>query len=333
MKNMRELINLMESVKAIPGLGESHVEEAETDAFGTGSEDMPNEAPSDLVSQALDMFSNLVNNSFVEPARALDMVKDHYTENGATDDDLACIEDAIMDHHGVDVVDDEPSDGMTDAEADADVLASAGWGTDEDYGDFGNDEFEESVDLNNGYNDVKQADGEDFFPNGADSPVVKTVGPSGARQGDNPEQKKMEVNEVHKELVYGYRNFLKESEVQKKKLTEARNQLVHIVHIFSDQNGHPTQGDLFTTTDGQGNYPLTASGDVFFANDKDNPHIQDIDGPPHSVSKELFLFSVNGNIGLYDENFRLKKSFDSIGDFLYEYKQDPSFAAPYKINF
>lgn len=35
---------------------------------------------------------------------------------------------------------DEPSDGMTDAEADADTLASAGWGTDEDYGYYGGDE-------------------------------------------------------------------------------------------------------------------------------------------------------------------------------------------------
>jgi len=30
--------------------------------------------------------------------------------------------------------DDEPEDPYTDAEADADTLASAGWGTDEDYG-------------------------------------------------------------------------------------------------------------------------------------------------------------------------------------------------------
>jgi len=38
--------------------------------------------------------------------------------------------------------DDEPGDGMTDVEADADTLASAGWGTDEDYGDFGgNDDY------------------------------------------------------------------------------------------------------------------------------------------------------------------------------------------------
>lgn len=66
-------------------------------------------------------------------------------------------------------------------------------------------------DINNGYNTVKNANGQDFFPNGADSPVVKKVGPSGARHGDNPEQKSMQVSEEHKELVYAYRKFLKES--------------------------------------------------------------------------------------------------------------------------
>ena len=35
---------------------------------------------------------------------------------------------------GVGEPDDEPEDPYTDAEADADTLASAGWGTDEDYG-------------------------------------------------------------------------------------------------------------------------------------------------------------------------------------------------------
>lgn len=38
------------------------------------------------------------------------------------------------------VYDDEPGDGMTDVEADADTLKSAGWGTDEDYGFFGDDQ-------------------------------------------------------------------------------------------------------------------------------------------------------------------------------------------------
>jgi hypothetical protein len=66
-------------------------------------------------------------------------------------------------------------------------------------------------DINNGYDDVHYATGGDYFPNGADGPVVKAVGPSGARQGDNPEQKKMQVAETHKELVYSYREYLKES--------------------------------------------------------------------------------------------------------------------------
>lgn len=37
--------------------------------------------------------------------------------------------------------DPETGDCMTDAEADADVLASAGWGTDEDYGCFGCEDY------------------------------------------------------------------------------------------------------------------------------------------------------------------------------------------------
>lgn len=36
-------------------------------------------------------------------------------------------------------IEDEPGDGMTDAEADADVLRMAGMGTDEDYGGDGED--------------------------------------------------------------------------------------------------------------------------------------------------------------------------------------------------
>ena len=35
--------------------------------------------------------------------------------------------------------DDEHDPFLTDAEADADALASAGWGTDEDYGGYGDD--------------------------------------------------------------------------------------------------------------------------------------------------------------------------------------------------
>jgi len=69
----------------------------------------------------------------------------------------------------------------------------------------------EAYDMNNGYYDQHSVDGTDYFPDGADGPVVDATGASGARQGDNPEQKKMAVKETHRELVYNYRQFLKES--------------------------------------------------------------------------------------------------------------------------
>ena len=73
------------------------------------------------------------------------------------------------------------------------------------------EQVDESFDLNNGYDDITFMKPGDFFPDGADSPVISQTGPSGAKQGDNPEQKKMAVAETHKELVYNYRKFLKES--------------------------------------------------------------------------------------------------------------------------
>lgn len=48
------------------------------------------------------------------------------------------ISDCIMETYEVeDIPDYEPEDPFTDAEADADTLKSAGMGTDEDYGNFG----------------------------------------------------------------------------------------------------------------------------------------------------------------------------------------------------
>jgi len=122
------------------------------------------------------------------------------------------LEDEFYPDSGFDSMSGGPDDFSDDAEA----LASAGHGSDEDYGSAGDMEFEEAFDIKNGYDDINNANGNDYFPNGADSPVVRATGPSGARQGDNPEQKKMQVAEVHKELVYGYRKYLKESGMSKK---------------------------------------------------------------------------------------------------------------------
>jgi hypothetical protein len=94
------------------------------------------------------------------------------------------------------------------------ILAGEGnavQGSNQRYNNKFKEGLEEAYDMNNGYKDVHNADGQDYFPDGADGPVVDNVGPSGARHGDNPEQKKMQIAEVHKELVYGYRSFLKES--------------------------------------------------------------------------------------------------------------------------
>ena len=84
-------------------------------------------------------------------------------------------------------------------------------GDDEHYSNDTEEYTLDETELNNGYDDIKYMNSTDYFPNGADSPVVRKTGPGGARQGDNPEQKKMQVAETHKELVYRYRDYLKES--------------------------------------------------------------------------------------------------------------------------
>ena len=66
------------------------------------------------------------------------MIRDHY-EMGQSDyveqqEALEALE-AEREREAAEVL--EPDQFMSDAEADADALASAGWGTDEDYGYYG----------------------------------------------------------------------------------------------------------------------------------------------------------------------------------------------------
>jgi hypothetical protein len=254
-------------------------------------------------------FIELTDNPyFIDPQEAAETVEREMEEAGVEGHEYDEVITFIQDRFGDMDHDDEPSDGMTDAEADADALASAGMGSDEDYGHFGGDEFEEgqgprtprgtdidpteinslamlpveaakaraheilgqstttdikkqylmgrinkarsamdvaallynmvlkgeghgvqgshyskkfdsaveeNFDLNNGYDEEHDASATDYFPTGADSPVVTAIG-GNAKSGDNPEQKRVAVAEVHKELVYSYRNYLKESETKKK---------------------------------------------------------------------------------------------------------------------
>lgn len=135
-----------------------------------------------------DRYNSLVN-SFVEPYKAIGVIKKEMADEGYEQYDIDEVVDSIEDAFG--------EDQFKDAE-------------------FGNiDSLDEDFDLNNGYDEYHCADGTDYFPTGADSPVTKDVGPSGARQGDNPEQKKMQIAETHKELVYAYRSYLNELKINR----------------------------------------------------------------------------------------------------------------------
>lgn len=164
---------------------------------------------SEEIGRAVEHFVNMVTHSFADPDTAYDRIVQDM-------DDVTIQEfNDALEAEGLMSQDDEDSfDDSMDGDFDS-AMASAGHGSDEDYGHFGGEEFEEAYDFNNGYNDIHDATGDDYFPDGADSPVVSNTGPSGARQGDNPQQKKMQVSEVHKELVYGYRSYLKESKKRK----------------------------------------------------------------------------------------------------------------------
>lgn len=168
------------------------------------------------VIQAIDAFKTAVMQYNMEPEEAYNRI-----EPQLGDEDLAAFR-AALEAEGfadaaVDVDHDDDTEYNDSMDGDFDsAMASAGHGSDEDYGYTG--EFDEAFDIQNGYDEVEVASGNDYFPNGADGPVVKATGPSGARQGDNPEQKKMQIAEVHKELVYSYRTYLGESAKPKKKV-------------------------------------------------------------------------------------------------------------------
>lgn len=199
-----------ESVPAVDSCQQSNP--ADADVACAMESDMEEHSPG--VAQAMASFEQAVMQYGMAPEEAYDRIS-----QTLGDEDLDAFRAALEAMGQLDAaaaeVDMEPV-GSFDMSDDAEALASSGRGSDEDYGYTG--EFDEAFDLQNGYDDINDASGNDYFPNGADSPVVKATGPSGARQGDNPEQKKMQIAEVHKELVYSYRSFLGESAKPKKKV-------------------------------------------------------------------------------------------------------------------
>lgn len=176
-----------------------------------------------------------LRDSMVDPEDVAEMISAELEEEGFGPDDIENIINAIADEMSDSGEDDDDicptCNGSGEGQYDGTSCRSCG-GSGVEHGerdphDFNEPEdreydpdddiYEEEIevnedyDLNNGYDDVKFMKAGDFFPDGADSPVTSATGPSGARTGDNPEQKKLAVAETHKELVYNYRKFLKES--------------------------------------------------------------------------------------------------------------------------
>jgi len=221
MKDMRQLINLMEGVMAVPGIGQEADKDSAWSTYNTNHEQPTEEGvgcgmeegasiDDDIVMQCMDRLSDM-SNSFVNHDEAFNILQRELMDQGYDKDSIQSIlsqAGELMKDPGEDL---GGNSQMRDSEMDD--LIDQGETFDEAF----DEEVEEAFDFQNGYDDINDAHGDDYFPNGADSPVVKTVGPSGARQGDNPEQKKMQVAEVHKELVYGYRNYLIETAAVTKK--------------------------------------------------------------------------------------------------------------------
>ena len=169
---------------------------------------------------------NILLASYVEPAEAVEKIVNEMREYGHDENEIECILSAIDEYFKNDSMGSGPETNTMEGEPvpmptrDAERLRQKS--EEEKWRRHREDdarqrqqpapaEMAEAYDLNNGYGDEHEVHPSNYFPDGADGPVVAKTGPSGARQGDNPEQKKMAVAETHKELVYNYRNFLKEA--------------------------------------------------------------------------------------------------------------------------
>lgn len=251
LNRMKRLAGILtEGVMAVPGVGNSESNMQTADDVGLGADDaafdaaqppVTETAPPDemIVQQAVERINGLVDN-FVNPDKAIDTLIQELRNEGNTEEEIAGIISAIDAHMQKDVPGDDynmdaevsqdgyempvyedelaedlppPLDRRTAEKLrkEVDQKKWANHREDDKKAAEQNKPVEEAYDLNNGYEDIHFMSPGDFFPDGADSPVVSATGAAGARHGDNPEQKKMAVTETHKELVYNYRKFLKES--------------------------------------------------------------------------------------------------------------------------
>jgi len=183
------------------------------------------------IDSAIDMFRDL-DSQGLSPEEIVDSIELSFREDGCDDATIAEVLAAVQQH-----IENPPEEedghcttcngsgegmydgtrcgscggrGVVKGERDMDDFDEPDDYRDDVYEGADEEQVDEAFDLNNGYEDITFMKPGDFFPDGADGPVVSQTGPSGAKQGDNPEQKKMAVAETHKELVYNYRKYLNE---------------------------------------------------------------------------------------------------------------------------
>lgn len=298
MNSMRQLLNLMEGVSAVPGFGSmnegNHTQhyfdankpsKVRQDAEIAKAEKEQKDAKEaekakkkvnesytgdESIDTAIDEILSGASDNYMTMEDALVKVSSYLINAGYSNDEVLGIMDRLENHLHDESMRDDMEDGQhdsydmsDDAEADhesedeywsdpgmdsptdfdeyemnADDSFDEGTSIDDLFSDDEEHKSLEEVDLNNGYDNVKKASGGDYFPSGAESSVTTNVGPSGAKQGDNPEQKRMQVAEVHKELVYGYRNYLKESSVaESDKFAETLDSLEKMTENILNRNG------------------------------------------------------------------------------------------------
>lgn len=116
-----------------------------------------------------------------------------------------------------------------DAETDDDELEEEV----EEEVESGEEEIAEEIvgELNNGYKKHHVVDGDDYFPTGQDQSVSDEAGPASAKHGDNPMQKKIKVQveegkEIHRKMVYDYREFISEADNRMRELNDEHTRLI-----------------------------------------------------------------------------------------------------------
>lgn len=221
------------------------------------------------VDEEIDRILESASNSFVEKHDAIQHVSNYLLEAGLTFEQMMSAVEAVAaglgeTHDFIQDEDDYTDYSMRQGEMGNPNLRS-GLSQDQDQWEWDqlDDEYDDDdeecldddcfeitrEDMNNGYGSECITDPQDRFPTGADGAVTAKSGPSGARQGDNPEQKVMAMEMARLKQKF---NQLLES-LNESGLGSAQVKSVTIVDytspITADRDSFSFNGTLMCETD------------------------------------------------------------------------------------